>query len=276
MSNQTFSFSTMSIKKLYERSLIGAHPEIDERFLMRSPLPMLAILFSYLLFVKKIGPMIMEKRKPFEMRKLLVAYNCMQVLWCLNILRMLSLVENPWSYIFSFGCKFDIARDYHIAVLVVDGAYAYFLAKLLDLFDTIFFVLRKKNNQVSFLHLYHHSVTFAGSWYYLKYLVGDMESGVFIGLLNSLVHVFMYTYYGLSAFGPSIRKYLWWKKYITWLQLIQFFSALCYIVYMIFFSCKVDNGFIYFFLANAFFFIYLFTDFYRKTYTSKPKSEKIA
>ena len=28
----------------------------------------------------------------------------------------------------------------------------------------------------------------------------------------------MYTYYGLAALGPSIQPYLWWKKYLTKLQ----------------------------------------------------------
>lgn len=32
----------------------------------------------------------------------------------------------------------------------------YYLVKILDLFETVIFVLKKKNNQVSFLHVYHH------------------------------------------------------------------------------------------------------------------------
>ena len=39
-------------------------------------------------------------------------------------------------------------------------------------------------------------------------------------LLNSLVHVVMYGYYALSALGPKIRPYLWWKRHITHLQLV--------------------------------------------------------
>lgn len=35
-------------------------------------------------------------------------------------------------------------------------AYGYFLLKIYDLVETLFFVLRKKQSQVSFLHLYHH------------------------------------------------------------------------------------------------------------------------
>jgi len=31
----------------------------------------------------------------------------------------------------------------------------------------------------------------------------------------------MYTYYGLAAIGPHMQKYLWWKKYLTKLQLVS-------------------------------------------------------
>lgn len=27
-------------------------------------------------------------------------------------------------------------------------------------------------------------------------------------------------YYGLAALGPEVQKYLWWKKYITKMQLV--------------------------------------------------------
>lgn len=45
-------------------------------------------------------------------------------------------------------------------------------------------------------------------------------------MVNSFIHVLMYSYYGLAALGPSVAKYLWWKKYLTILQLIQFTTAL--------------------------------------------------
>lgn len=46
--------------------------------------------------------------------------------------------------------------------------------------------------------------------------------GSFHALVNSTVHVIMYFYYGLSAAGPRFQKYLWWKKYMTAIQLTQF------------------------------------------------------
>lgn len=45
---------------------------------------------------------------------------------------------------------------------------------------------------------------------------------VFPAALNAGIHVLMYSYYGLSAFGPQMKKYLWWKKYLTLIQLVIF------------------------------------------------------
>ena len=31
-----------------------------------------------------------------------------------------------------------------------------YITKMIELLDTVFFILRKKNNQVSYLHIIHH------------------------------------------------------------------------------------------------------------------------
>lgn len=46
-------------------------------------------------------------------------------------------------------------------------------------------------------------------------------TGYLVVCLNSFIHTIMYTYYLLAAFGPSMQKYLWWKKYMTKLQLVR-------------------------------------------------------
>jgi elongation of very long chain fatty acids protein 7 len=48
------------------------------------------------------------------------------------------------------------------------------------------------------------------------------EQGVVIGFLNSVVHVIMYFYYMVAAMGPTYQKYIWWKKYMTWIQLVRY------------------------------------------------------
>lgn len=43
----------------------------------------------------------------------------------------------------------------------------------------------------------------------------------FFGLLNTFVHIVMYSYYLFSALGEQYQKYLWWKKYLTALQMVR-------------------------------------------------------
>lgn len=44
-----------------------------------------------------------------------------------------------------------------------------------------------------------------------------------VGVINSSVHIVMYGYYFLAALGPEMQKYLWWKKYITRMQMVNYF-----------------------------------------------------
>ena len=47
------------------------------------------------------------------------------------------------------------------------------------------------------------------------------STAVMGALLNSGVHVIMYSYYALSSLGPQVQKYLWWKRHITHIQLVS-------------------------------------------------------
>ena len=45
-----------------------------------------------------------------------------------------------------------------------------------------------------------------------------------------------------AAFGPGVQKYLWWKKYITSLQLVQFVLVFIHALQPIFFSCNYPKA----------------------------------
>ena len=67
-------------------------------------------------------------------------------------------------------------------------------------------------------------------------------SAFFVAMLNSFVHIFMYTYYGLAAIGPHMQKYLWWKRYLTRMQLVSIYSTgLIILMYLIYWFLK--NGY---------------------------------
>lgn len=94
----------------------------------------------------------------------------------------------------------------------------YWASKGFEFADTLFFIVRKKNNQLSFLHKYHHSTMFLIWWVAARFVPGG--SVVIPVTCNSFVHVLMYSYYGLSAI-PSMQKFLWWKKHLTMIQLVN-------------------------------------------------------
>lgn len=70
--------------------------------------------------------------------------------------------------------------------------------------------------QISFLHTYHH-VMMMWAWLYVCKVECGGEAW-FGAALNSLVHVFMYSYYLLAQLGVPCP----WKKHLTRLQLGQF------------------------------------------------------
>lgn len=54
--------------------------------------------------------------------------------------------------------------------------YGYFVLKLNHFFDTVFFILRKKWSQITFLHVYHHVLTSLAAYVGLLYLPGWFKS----------------------------------------------------------------------------------------------------
>lgn len=94
------------------------------------------------------------------------------------------------------------------------------LVKIIDLVETFVFVLRKKDRQISFLHVYHHVTTVLLLWIAVKYFPGGMT--VIPIVVNSMVHVIMYTYYLLSSGGPLMQKFISpIKSYITVIQMVR-------------------------------------------------------
>lgn len=98
--------------------------------------------------------------------------------------------------------------------------YLYYILKVYDLLDTLFFVLRKKTSHISFLHVYHHFFVTLVAFVTLKFVPGGQL--VFLGLANTAVHAVMYFYYFITAWNPTLKQSLWWKKHITQLQLVRY------------------------------------------------------
>ena len=129
-------------------------------------------------------------------------------------------------------------------------------------------------NQVTFLHVYHHSSVVALALLYVRYTF--CEQVPILVFLNSFVHVFMYAYYFLAALGPEMQKRLWWKKYITAMQLIQFVILLLSMAGALVLGCEGNKLTMCSTMAYVSYFLYLFGKFYQRTYNTKKSGPETA
>ncbi|KDQ71544.1 elongation of very long chain fatty acids protein 7-like [Zootermopsis nevadensis] len=147
----------------------------DDWFLMGSPWPVLCIAASYVYFVTNLGPRFMKNRSAFHVDPIVRVYNLLQIFLCLCLFIVgLNVV---CGRTFRFICQpVDYSNTPH-AIRMARLAWLYFLLKVLDLCDTVFFILRKKSGQVSFLHMYHHLMMLLTVWTVNKFCPGNKMTG---------------------------------------------------------------------------------------------------
>lgn len=251
--------------ELYKISTLGEH-RIKDWIITKSVWNVIGIAAVYLIIVCVIGPAFMKRRKPYNLDKILIAYNIIQIF--LNLFILYLSISIGWLWKYNFICEpTDYSTSPH-GMRELNSVWIYFLLKLFDLFDTLFFVLRKKQNQVTFLHLYHHSGMILLVWCALKLVPGG--HGTFLGLINGIVHIFMYSYYLLMSLK---YRNIWWKKYITQLQILQFFliSLQCTLG-LLKKDCSFPKITFILFLPHNFLMLFLFIKFYIKVYNNKTTS----
>ncbi|KAG8192350.1 hypothetical protein JTE90_002170 [Oedothorax gibbosus] len=242
-------------------------PKMAEYPLMANITPTVLLSAVYLSIVLYIGPQLMKDRKPFVLRTPMFIYNMLLV--GLSSWIVISYVIHGWSW-YNFRCHPIDLSESENAVKVTQICWIFFISKLVEFCDTIFFILRKKDNQVNFLHVFHHSTVPITAWYGVNYGPGGYN--LIFPTANSFVHMWMYLYYGLSALGPGIQKYLWWKKYLTKLQLAQFIFVTGYFLQLYLFpkeNCGVSPFLVWLSLSQAIIYFMLFLHFYIKSYGEK-------
>lgn len=266
MQSLTESLARMeAVVNLYHELMKHADPRIQSYPLMGSPLLITSILLTYVYFILSLGPRIMANRKPFQLRGFMIVYNFSLVILSLYI--VYEFLMSGWLSTYTWRCDPIDFSNSPEALRMVRVAWLFMLSKVIELMDTVIFILRKKDGQVTFLHVFHHSVLPWSWWWGIKIAPGGM--GSFHAMINSSVHVVMYLYYGLSALGPVAQPYLWWKKHMTAIQLIQFVLVSLHISQYYFMpSCNYQYPIIIhlIWMYGTIFFI-LFSNFWYHSYT---------
>ncbi|KAH8020552.1 hypothetical protein HPB51_002501 [Rhipicephalus microplus] len=224
----------------------------------------LPLLVAYVYFVKVGGPNWMKDRKPFNLKWAVLTYNALTVLanayYAVRVFQV-AYLSGHYSWICQ-GINYDNPSDRDTEIIRL--VWCYCLVRVADFLDTVFFVLRKKTSQITFLHVSHHAFIVFSGWFYMNFGTdGQPVIGVSV---NALVHVIMYSYYFLAALGPSVQKYLWWKRYLTELQIIQFVGLMMHMSITLFYDCGYPRPLAIFALSQGFFGLLLFINFYVRNY----------
>ncbi|KAI5722795.1 hypothetical protein M8J76_013729 [Diaphorina citri] len=212
--------------------------EVDSRFFMSSWVPVTVTLVAYLVFVLYIGPKWMATRKPFQINRILMVYNLGQTLASLYVVSS-AMRPQILTYLFYISCMAHNKTHHPLWPTFMYNAYIYVLIKTVDLLDTVFFVLKKKQSHITFLHVYHHAAMLLTSWAYLRFIKG--EQVIFLGALNCLTQFIL------------IALHQW---------------------ALILFNCKVPVLISYSIIAQNVLFVILFWNFYYKTYLKKSSRKK--
>ncbi|XP_049522397.1 elongation of very long chain fatty acids protein 7 [Dermacentor silvarum] len=269
-------------------------PERDHRtegwFLVGSPVGMLIISAAYLYFVKVAGPWCMARRKPLALTHFLLVYNvAAAMLSAFFGCRFIKL--GYWD------CGYHILQDVDLSqrrcsLEILRLSWWFLVFRVFEMSDTVLFVLRKKTDQVSVyiadlglllsaekyhqkclrsaqlivsgLHVFHHLIIPWGMWLNMNYALQPIS--MFGTCLNCFVHVVMYTYYFLAALGARYRKFLWWKKHLTTLQMAQFIANIAFCLCMLCSTGDYAKLFVSIGTVQCIIFFAWFLSFYIKVY----------
>src|SRR6218665_3863006 len=161
-------------------------PRVVNFWLMKNGPFRLVTFSAFYLFAIILGRNLMRRRPAYELRFAMFAYNVLLIAinasYLLKSLSWIDYGRELWNF------EFPSSNDYSPkAMRMVHEFYSYSMTKFIDYLDTAFFILRKKDSQITTLHVYHHvSVPIVGwicSWVSSRFIV------IVIAFCNSLMFV---------------------------------------------------------------------------------------
>lgn len=139
---------------------------IDTWTFMGSPAPLVLTFVFYLFFVLSVGPRFMQDRKAYKLSGFIRSYNVFQVIACMFFVEW--SVNRGTTYKSTWRCT-ENQIDPRLVMELCEHTWYFMILRMIELVETVIFVLRKKQNQVSALHIYHHMSTIVLLWIFLKY-----------------------------------------------------------------------------------------------------------
>lgn len=193
--------------------------------IVKHPIIMLSAVFVYM-FISSTSFMIGDYyQKLVRIKEIIMFHNIVSI--CLSLYMFVGIAIHTKTHNYTWmGNELDQSDT-----TLANYLWIFHLTKYYECMDTFIMIFRKSFRQITFLHVYHHATMIVFTWMVLyNHPGGDFYLGP---MLNSFVHVWMYIYYLCASFLDKKRKvkYLWWSKYLTQLQIIQFFINLYHSIY---------------------------------------------
>lgn len=171
----------------------------------------------YLFLIKLVQWIVAKRGKPYKLKTLFFIHNAFLSLGSLILMvplvydvANLMLKNGFWNVFCDMNDQFWHGRIYYIY-------YWNYIFKFIELLDTL--LLAAKGKPLIFLHVYHHAATLLLCFTQLR----AQSCMQFVPIaINLAIHVLMYSYYAAATVGIRV----WWKRYLTMAQIIQFVFGL--------------------------------------------------
>jgi len=267
--------------------LVHVSAEMDKEAASGGPNPIKAVSIGYPLAALVLYPSIvyfgvklMDGREPFEISKYVFVYNMYQCVLNGFVVGVMiyEFVNNPlYTTRYGFLPWGNGVQSGYGGFRMSWLVWLHYNNKYLELADTLWMVIKKKNNQITFLHCYHH-ILLIWVWWHCCSTEPSGESW-FGACVNSLIHVYMYGYYTMSLLKWDVE---FMKIYMTTCQMLQFVICLAhasFVCYQTLYGTDLKGYFPLVLCADQAFvminMLFLFGHFFYKSYIlQKRKSIK--
>lgn len=239
-----------------------------ENHLYTTPLITLGIYFSLIFLLPRVLP-----KKGYNIKYILIVWNGFLSIFSLAMLLGATI---PFvSRVLENGLLNTVCihgESLFVPSSMMMWGSLFIVSKFLELFDTIFTIIKHPEKPIIFLSWYHHSSVLIFTWFgwYLKFTPSFLCMP-----MNALIHVFMYYYYAAKELGYNPT----WNRYLTSAQTLQMFIGLAinliwaYIVYFTTIPCSCRNDTVMMWMSVVIYasYLYLFAQFYVKKYDKTEK-----
>ncbi|CAJ1365310.1 unnamed protein product [Effrenium voratum] len=211
---------------------------------------------------------LMEARVPIQQSifETLVVYNMTQFLF--NAFVSGELLREAWAQGFRrpWGNVFTYSKEGHRLGYLI---WLHYHGCQLELLDTLFVVIRKKFQKITFLHVWLRILNMWGWWFACRYACGG--DTYFPAAVNSATRAVVYAFYSWSLLTergvPLVQK-----AHVTELQMFQFAICACHALFCVynFWNMQIPRAVLLIYFLCMMNGLMLYTDFH---YQEEGKSE---